>query len=160
MRFIAIAVSLILPVQAFALSCIAPSVELSYAKAASSEESYLIGKGKLIFYQSLMPRSTVSVDRPVEITRIPARVTGKAFDGTGFDQAFGVEVEMVVRCIQTWCPVITRDKEHLVFLRETETNYQLAIDPCGGTAFPEPTPEMVDQVLTCFKDKSCSADPS
>jgi hypothetical protein len=36
----------------------------------------------------------------------------------------------------------------------------LAMDPCGGAAFTEPTPEMLDQVLTCFKEGTCTSDPS
>lgn len=160
MRLTALVVSLIIPAQAFALSCLEPTVEFSYAAAAASEESYLIGVGVLMFDPALVPRSTNGVERPVPITRIPAKISGKAFNGVGFDQEFETNVEMIVSCIQSWCPVVTSGQEHLVFLKETEATIELAIDPCGGTAFPEPTAELLDQVLTCFKGGNCSADPS
>jgi hypothetical protein len=160
MRPFALAIALTIPAQAFALSCIEPSVEFSYAAAAESDDTYLLGTGVLSFDQSLMPRSTVGVERPAPVTRIPGTISGKSFDGSGFNQDFEARVDLVVRCIQSWCPVVTNDKEHLVFMKEGETSYELAIDPCGGSAFPEPTKEMLDQVLTCFKDGNCSSDPS
>lgn len=160
MRFIALVVSLIAPAQAFALSCLEPSVEFSYATATESKDTYLLGAGTLVFDQTLMPRSTGGVEKPAEITRIPAKVSGMAFSGAGFDQEFEADVELIVRCVQSWCPVVDSEKEHLMFLREAETKYELALNPCGGAAFPEPTPAMLDQVLTCFKDGNCSAEPS
>ncbi|MFT4708171.1 MAG: hypothetical protein ACI9PU_002020 [Ascidiaceihabitans sp.] len=160
MRFIALVVSLIAPAQAFALSCVPPSVEFSYATATQSKETYLLGTGTLVFDQTLMPRSTVGVVRPAEVTRIPAKVSGMAFTGAGFDQEFEADVELIVRCILSWCPTVASEKEHLLFLKQAETNYELALNPCGGAAFPEPTPEMLDKVLTCFKDGNCSTDPS
>jgi hypothetical protein len=160
MRFIALVVSLIAPAQAFALSCVPPSVEFSYATATKSEDTYLLGTGTLVFDQTLMPRSTVGVERPYEMTRIPAKVSGMAFTGAGFDQKFEADVELIVRCIQSWCPAVDSEKEHLLFLKQAETNYELALNPCGGAAFPEPTTEMLDEVLACFKDGNCSTDPS
>jgi hypothetical protein len=160
MRFIALVVSLIAPAQAFALSCVPPSVEFSYATATKSEDTYLLGTGTLFFDQTLMPRSTVGVERPAEMTRIPAKVSGMAFTGAGFDQKFEADVELIVRCIQSWCPAVDSEKEHLLFLKQAETNYELALNPCGGAAFPEPTTEMLDEVLACFKDGNCSTDPS
>lgn len=159
MRIIALAASLLIPAQAFALSCVQPTIEFSYAAAADSDETYLLGTGTLVFDQALVPLSTAGVVLPKQVTRIPATISGKAFSGAGFDQDFEANVEMVVRCLQTWCPAISSEKEHLVFLKEGETSYELAIDPCGGT-FPEPTPAMLDQVLTCFKDGNCLVDPS
>jgi hypothetical protein len=160
MRFIALIISLIVPAQAFALSCMKPSVEFSYATAAESDETYLLGTGTLVFDPTLMPRSTIGLERPAKITRIPAKISGNAFTGAGFDQPFETEIEMVVRCMQSWCPAITSGQEHLVFLKENEVSYELAIDPCGGALFSDPTAEMLDQVITCFKDGNCSSDPS
>jgi hypothetical protein len=161
MRFtIALVASLTLPAQAFALSCAQPLVENSYAFAAKSESTYLIGKGTLVFDPALAPRSTVGVERPPQMTAVPAKIKGQAFDGAGFNSEFEAEIQMVVRCLQSWCPVIETGKEQLVFLRQAETAYELAMDPCGGAAFTEPTPEMLDQVLTCFKEGTCTSDPS
>ena len=160
MRVFALAASLLIPAQAFALSCVRPSVELSYATATKSTETYLLGTGILTFDQNAVPRSTVGVERPAQLTRVPASISGKAFTGAGFDQKFEANVELVVRCVQSWCPVIASDIEHLVFLKEAETGYILSMDPCGGAAFPEPTPAMLDQVLACFNDGNCSVDPS
>ncbi|MFT5785107.1 MAG: hypothetical protein ACI9KK_000452 [Ascidiaceihabitans sp.] len=160
MRIIVLAASLLIPAQAFALSCVPPSVELSYATATKSTETYLLGTGILTFDQSAVPRSSGGVERPAQITRIPASISGKAFTGAGFDQEFEANFVLVVRCVQSWCPVIASDTEHLVFLKETETGYILPVDPCGGAAFPEPTPAMLDQVLACFNDGNCSVDPS
>lgn len=160
MRLIALVVGLIAPAQAFALSCVPPSVEFSYATAAESKETYLLGTGTLVFDQTLMPRSTVGVERPAEVTRVPAKVSGMAFTGAGFLEKFEADVEMVVRCLQSWCPTVGSEKEHLLFLKETETNYELALNPCGGAAFQDPTSEMLDQVLACFKDDNCDKDPS
>lgn len=160
MRFIALAASLLVPAQAFALSCLEPTVEFSYASAAESSQSYVLGVGTLVFDQSLMPKSTVGVLRPELVTRVPATIKGKVFTGKGFDQEFETDIEMVVQCIQSWCPVVQSETEQLVFLQDTETALELAVDPCGGAAFADPTQEMLDQVLTCFTEGNCSNDSS
>jgi hypothetical protein len=159
MRFIVLAVSLIAPAQAFALSCMQPSVSFSYATAIESDDTYLLGTGMLDFDRTLLPRTTNGVEKPAEITRIPATVSGMAFTGAGFDQEFEAEVELIVRCLETWCPVVDSEKEHLMFLREGKASYELALNPCGGAAFPEPTPEMLNEVLACYTDGNCSPEP-
>jgi hypothetical protein len=158
MRSFVLAVSLLVPAQAFALSCVEPTVAASYANAATSEDSFLIGTGTFSFDESLLPASKGLGDQPAKETRIPATISGNAFLGVDFDQGFEANVELVVGCILSWCGSIAPDVEHLVFLKEGAKGYELSLAACGEYAFANPTPEMLGQVKTCFSEGNCTAD--
>lgn len=158
MRSLVLAASLLAPAQAFALSCVQPTVASSYAEAATSTDSFLIGMGKLTFDTSLLPRSKGLGDQPPKVTRIPATISGNAFLGEDFNQPFEGDVELVVGCVLSWCGSIEPDVEHLVFLKEGASSYELTLRACGAGVFANPTPEMLDQVKTCFSGGDCSAE--
>lgn len=158
MRSLVLAASLLIPAQAFALSCVEPTVASSYAAATTSEDSFLLSTGTLTFDVSLLPRSKGLGDKPANRTRIPATVKGNAFLGQGFDQPFETNVELVVECVLSWCGSIEPGVEHLLFLREGKASYELSLPACGGTTFANPTPEMLNEVKTCFSEGNCSAE--
>lgn len=141
---------------AFALSCLPPDVAQSYIRAAEATEPYIVVRGQLSFDPARLPSTDMIPQRKPAHTLIPARLTGQALTRSGFDQAFDRAITLDVQCFGPWCASAVPGIEYLGFLERRDGGYVLAVDPCGGMAHPEPTPAMLDQVLTCLQGGPCA----
>ncbi|SLN47970.1 hypothetical protein ROG8370_02095 [Roseovarius gaetbuli] len=119
-----------------ALSCTPPDVAKTYARAAKADWQN----------QQAMPPHTP----------IAARITGQALSPTRFDHPFERDITLDVQCFGPWCAGAVPETDYLGFLEQRETGYVLALDPCGGMGFTNPTPEMLGRVKTCFQGGPCA----
>ena len=147
-----------LPLPAFALSCMPHSVTIAYQDAAAAEESYVPVLGTLDFDPDLVPVMDLSGQTDIPpVTLIPATFRGEALTVRGIAQPFEADVVLEVRCFGPWCPQL-QPGEMLGFLRQTSHSYVLQTDACGGFLFGAPTGVQVQQVRDCLAGRSCVAD--
>ena len=139
-----------------ALSCMAPDVAKTYARAAEADESYVVVRGRLTFDATQLPKTDWQNQQATPPhTPIAARITGQALSLTGFDLPFERDITLDVQCFGPWCAGAAPETDYLGFLEQRETGYVLVLDPCGGMGFANPTPEMLDRVKTCFQGGPC-----
>jgi hypothetical protein len=146
MRLIAIVLSMLVPAQAMALSCVRPTVERSFAQAQASDDYYAVVRGRLTFDESKIPKTQLnSNDAP-----------GSSLSQAGFKTPFDRKITIELRCFGPWCGSAVSGSEYLGFMKNTASGYALSIDPCQSQVFPEPTPQMLDAVTDCLNGAACS----
>jgi len=155
MRLIATAVlSLLIPVQAMALSCVRPSVERSYGYAEASDVAHVVVEGVLKFDANALPKRDLS-DNDVKTAQLEAKLTGTSMSKAGFLAHFAHDITLSLECAGPWCATAESGAEILAFVERSDAGYTLRLGPCGGTAFFDPTAEMKAKALACFRGQSC-----
>ena len=142
---------------ALSLSCLPPDVIRSYNEAAASEKSYVVVHGTLSFDEGQLPE--VDLNRQDETppeTDIPGRLTGKSLSQAGFEAEFDRPVTVRAMCFGPWCGRPVSGTDYLSFLEKSGDSYVLAVTPCGGFEFAEPTKAMLKQVTQCMQGNSCT----
>ncbi|KIN65455.1 hypothetical protein Z945_498 [Sulfitobacter noctilucae] len=157
MRALLFAIALLAPAPAFALSCMAPSVERSFAQFQEAEEVYIVVHGKLNFDPELLPEGMTQDPLPPELTLVSAHLKGASLTTDGFVRSYDQPVTLEVSCAGPWCGNAKTGEDIVAFVRKDEDGYALAIRPCGGAVFGSPEPEMLQQLHTCFVGKECTA---
>lgn len=156
MRLIAIVLSVLVPAQAMALSCVRPTVERSFAQAQASDDYYVVVRGRLTFDESKIPKTQLNSNDAPELTKIPATMSGSSLSQAGFKTPFDRKITIELRCFGPWCGSAVSGSEYLGFMKNTASGYALSIDPCQSQVFPEPTPQMLDAVTDCLNGAACS----
>ena len=157
MRLFAIALSVLVPAQAMALSCIPPSVERSYGYAQDAEEQYVVVSGRLTFDERKLPKKTKNPNDAPNLTKIPATLSGHILSQAGFVTPFDQEITIDLRCFGPWCGSASSGVDHLAFVKKTDAGYSLTIDPCYSAVFPKPTQQMLDAATACMNGAVCSS---
>ncbi|MEM9348869.1 MAG: hypothetical protein AAGA47_01295 [Pseudomonadota bacterium] len=140
--------------QAAALSCLPTDVATSYRQADAAEEVFVIALGRFSFdAMALEPLSPANNNPPTR--EVTARFTGGLFTGRNFSFETEVDVTIEALCYGPWCASMVPDVESLAFIERQGDTYRLAIDPCGGRLFSEPTQAQLDQIAACHKGGSC-----
>lgn len=148
---------MILPLPAFALSCMPHGVTNAYQEAEGADEGYVPVLGALDFDPDLLPPMDLSGQTDVPpVTLIPATFKGEALTVRGISQPFETDVVLEVQCSGPWCPQ-PQPGEMLGFLRQTSHSYVLHTNACGGFLFGRPTTEQVQQVRDCLAGRACDA---
>lgn len=156
MRCLLLAVVLLVPQMAFALSCLPYSVESAFVQADEAEASYVVVRGSLSFDPRKLPK--VDLERQGDtppMTRIPAKLTGKSLSKDGFVLPFDREVTLAVACFGPWCAQVPHKTEVLAFVERGADGYVIATNPCGGFLFADPKPAMIKTVRACFAGQTC-----
>lgn len=156
MRNLLIALALVLPQTAMALSCMPYSVETAYVEAREAKERYYVVRGALSFDPRKMPK--VDLERQGDtqpMTHVPAELRGKALSKSGFAVPFDHDVTLAVACFGPWCADVPLKSDVLVFVRNTPEGYVIATNPCGGFLFADPNPAMIRAVKACFAGQRC-----
>ncbi|WP_254892423.1 hypothetical protein [Roseovarius sp. A-2] len=142
---------------AFALSCLPPEVTRTYQQATEAEAAYIAVHARLEFDPDALPRTDWQDQAATPPhTLIPARMTGQALTKTGFNLPFDRRITLDAQCLGPWCAGASPGASYLAFLKRTETGYLLALDPCGGMGFVDPTPETLRRVETCYSGGICA----
>lgn len=157
-RHLALILALLAPLPAFALSCMAPSVERSFARADAAEESYVVVHGRLTLHEKALPRGGNGEFQPPELTKIDAILSGKSLTLEGFKVPFDQEITLDVACFGPWCGSVRNGEDVLVFLRKEGARYALDVNPCGGSVFGAPSRKMLKKAKTCLRGGPCTAD--
>lgn len=139
-----------------ALSCMPVSVETSYARAAASEEDYIVVQGVIRFDESKLPKAEHGKPNgaPKE-TRIAGRIKGMAMSRKGFDHPIDREITISVPCLGPWCGGLKSGVRYMAFLRRDEADYELVAGPCGGWAFSGDVAAHAEAAFACFKSGRC-----
>ncbi|WP_246557472.1 hypothetical protein [Roseovarius nubinhibens] len=142
---------------ALALSCLPHDVTDSYTQAAEAEASYVVVHGRLVFDETRLPKVDMSNQAATpESTRIPALISGKSLSKQGFERRFEAPISLDIECAGPWCAGAKSGIDYLAFLRvEPDGSYALALNPCGGQGFGEPSQEQLDQILACHTGGPC-----
>lgn len=140
-----------------ALSCLPPNVATSFNEAAASEKQYIVVRGKLVFDESKLPETDLQnqAQTPPHVD-IKAQLTGKSLSRAGFNADFDRTITLRAQCFGPWCGRAVSGADYLSFLEKTDDGYLLAVTPCGGYDFIDPTEEMLRKVVRCFKGDSCT----
>ncbi|MGJ8615865.1 MAG: hypothetical protein ACSHWS_03430 [Sulfitobacter sp.] len=155
MRVLALLLALAIPLPAFALSCLAPSVEATYERAHKSPDAYVVVHGRLVVNEHKMPKTGSASQNPPEMTRIPATIRGQSLSKSGFHAPFEQNLTLEVACFGPWCGSVASGADVLAFIRRDTGGYALEINPCGGDVFVNPQPAKLKQVTRCFKRGRC-----
>ncbi|WP_299722364.1 hypothetical protein [uncultured Tateyamaria sp.] len=156
MRFLVLAL-MVLPLPAFALSCMSHGVSDAYLEAANAEEGYVPVLGELSFDPEMLPK--VDWEKQTEVpptTLIPATFKGKALGPRGVPQIFETDVVLEVQCAGPWCPS-PAPGEMLGFLRKTSHSYVLHTNACGGFLFGNPQEEQITELQDCLAGRQCES---
>ncbi|KIN62494.1 hypothetical protein Z946_1354 [Sulfitobacter noctilucicola] len=155
MRFMLFLLALMAPVPALALSCLAPSVERSFAQFDAAEEVYIVVHGRLTFDPDQLPEGMTQDPLPPNETLVPARLKGLSLTHSGFTLPFDQELTLEVQCAGPWCGGAQTGEDVLAYLRKDDGAYFLAISPCGGSVFGTPRPAMLKKVQRCLAGAKC-----
>lgn len=158
MRVLAFVIGLCAPMPALALSCLAPTIERSYAQFAAAEEAYIVVHGRLTFDISELPQGMTGNTRPPRMTKVTADLQGTSLGKTGFVAPFDQQITLEVTCLSQWCGHAQAVDDTLAFVRKDAEGYALRITPCGGSAFGSPEPEMLERVAQCMAEQACAND--
>ena len=154
MRFLVLALS-VLPLPAFALSCLPFGVSDAYLEAAASEHGYVPVLGTLDFDAALVPQVDWQSLQDVPATPlIPATFTGTFLGPRGVGQDFETDVVLEVQCAGPWCPS-PQPGDMLGFLRKTSHSYVLNTNACGGFLFGQPNAVATKQLKDCLSGREC-----
>lgn len=152
----AAALSLALAGPAAALSCMPHDLARTYQRIDAAAESYVAIHGTLEFDTALLPEVDMANQQATPpSTRIPARLSGEALGRIGFTRAFDGPITLDVQCFGPWCAQPPSGSAVLAFVRQDADGLTLSLDPCGGDAFFEPDPAMLDQTHRCFTGGAC-----
>ncbi|MFX0542928.1 hypothetical protein ACEWPM_014500 [Roseovarius sp. S4756] len=152
-------VGLALAGPAAALSCLPHDLATTFQRIDAAPETYFALHGTLEFDASLLPEVDMANQQatPPE-TRIPARISGEALGRVGFNRRFEGPVTLIAKCFGPWCAQPPADGDVLAFIRQDDESFTLTVDPCGGDAFFNPAPQMLDKAHRCFTGGDCEAE--
>lgn len=139
-----------------ALSCLRPDAAASFNRFAASEDLYVVLYGQFVFDETALPEPPR--DNPNLTNRsnpIPATFIGHSLSRNGFRTPFGTGLTLDAQCLGPWCAGMASGVKTMAFVRKEGPKYTLSINPCGGVAFAQPTPEVLQQVTACMAGKSC-----
>ena len=147
-----------LPGNAWALSCLAGSVERSYFHWSQSDAVYVIVRGKLKPLGEIPEKRTNTVEEQ-QIENLQA--VPYIFKGViiGKDHSSPVTVPVIVepRCFAVWCGGYPYGRDEAVIaLEKSEGGYFYRPTPCGGEAFYGDTLAHEEIVRNCMKNGNCS----
>lgn len=148
----------LLPLQAQALSCLAPTVERSFARFDAAPEVYIVVHGRLTFDESALPKGMTVDKDPPAMTHVPATLLGTSLTQDGFSLPFEQDVTLEVSCLGPWCGSAQTGEDVLAFLRKDEEAYAIAVEPCGGGMFGTPKPDMLEAATACMRDRDCTVE--
>ncbi len=155
-RWAVLALALLAPVQAAALSCAPYFVQNAYTEAAESPDPYVVVEGELSFDTSKLPKTDwTKQDQTPPRTKIKARLKGYSLAQDGFTEPFRANLTLIVACAGPWCPR-PQPGLALAFLKRTDVGYELLQGACGGFLFSDPDFQMIRTVETCFAGGDCT----
>ena len=96
MRALVLALALLAPMPALALSCMAPSVERSFARFEAEDDVYIVVHGRLTFNTKKLPKRVTHGVQPPRRTDVAARLKGSSLTKDGFTLPFDQTVTLEV----------------------------------------------------------------
>jgi len=155
MRFILLCL-MMMATQAHALSCIPADPAASFNRYAEAEDSYVVLYGRFSFDERELPKPPAhDLNDTDPNTYIPTKFSGKSLSMAGFVNDFSGDVTLNATCLGPWCAGMQSDIPQMAFVQKSGQMYTLTISPCGGAAFPNPSPAARDTVAACLRGETC-----
>jgi len=143
--------------QVSALSCLPPDVARSFTWASEAEELYLVVLGTFEF-GNVPSSDTGDINAPREV-EVSSRFDGQFLSSSGFTDAPPLDGTIRFECAGPWCGSMASDgAEVLAFVEQQPDGYVLAVGPCPGATFYEPTDDQLAQIVSCIKGRDCTHD--
>jgi len=89
---------------------------------------------------------------------VPAKFSGKFLGRDGFVRSWEGPLKVTAQCFGPWCAGAPPKGQLLAFVQKTAQGYHLALSPCGGFAYANPTPKMLNVIKACHNGGPCRAD--
>jgi hypothetical protein len=113
--------------------------------------------GRLRFDATRLPRTDWQDQAATPpVTRLPARLSGHRLGPAGEGPPFDRAITLDIRCLGPWCPQVRSGGRYLAFLTGDEGGPVLVLDPCGGMAIADPSPEVLDRLRACLAGGACT----
>ncbi len=140
----------------FALSCVRPDPERSFARAFEAAEPYMVVHGSFAFDTTRMPMTASGGDNPnASGASLPARFTGSGLTTDGFTTPLAIPVTLDVECLGPWCGSLSEKTDQLAFLERRDDGYHLSVTACPGMVFDTPDAELLTRMQSCLSDGGC-----
>lgn len=135
-------VALVAAGPASALSCLQPTIPVSYGAANDRTATFRIAVGELT------PEHLGT--RGGGAQQVPATFTGRFFNGAGFGGASEQSaVTIEVNCTASWCGSVQAVSDGLFFFRQDAGGLVLEANACPLFVYPDVTGAMRRQVIAC-----------
>lgn len=153
--FIVATMIIALPIEAFALSCMRPSVDQSFQQANQRAETFIVAHGSLKRVGANTPKTAKkpkkSLNQRGTAYRFKAKFKGKVAGHKGFGPTRRLPVTVYVTCSGPWCGGDSLSKNGLYYLRkDSATSYVLEARACSSYFFKNPTKTDLKTVISCF----------
>lgn len=138
-----------------ALSCMRADVTTTFNLMNEVPEDVYVLHGVLDFDESLLPQGVINEGRNPD--PIPGRFEGLGLTLNGFTSTFDRPILVQSVCYGPWCGSVTAGEELIVFAKVLGEDVVVEVDPCGTTAFSDPTPDMEDTLTSCIRGEACKS---
>jgi hypothetical protein len=138
-----------------ALSCAPYGLPEILQEVVKSEHGYVAVTGTLTFDTNKLPKPTRDNTAGPDLTKIKGNITGKSLSRAGFKNTFSTDLTLEVRCLGPWCARAKSNAEVLVFLKQTQNGYTLAVQPCGSHIVYRPTRSDLNSTKQCYLTNNC-----
>ncbi|GHA49016.1 hypothetical protein GCM10008927_12710 [Amylibacter ulvae] len=143
---------------AHALSCMRPNIARSFNDFAASDDTYVLGFGKITATQKIVnPNKGKDGTAQHESYSVQASFSGRFMGDAGWGDPKTLPVNVQVQCLSVWCGGFpTDDQDAIAYFQKTSTGYVLQMGPCGGHYKASPTLQEQRILKSCFRNKKCS----
>lgn len=141
--------------QSFALSCMADSIEGSYISHKDAKERFILVSGRLTDKRNVVLGPEIENGLDQRGDNFTATFVGRQATRAGFDRPIKTTVAVSVECGGPWCGSIQTETRLITFLEITPYGHELAVGPCGGNVFYNPTKDQKRRVLQCLRGGVC-----
>ena len=138
-----------------ALSCIPYGIPDALDEVINAQEGYVAVTGTLRLKEDDLPWPDPDTMIAPDLTKVKARINGKALSRAGFKNKFKTDLTLEVACLGQWCARAKDKSRVLVFHKQTQQGYTLGLNPCGDHLFFEPTKADLRQVEQCYLKGDC-----
>jgi hypothetical protein len=147
------AILILIATQSAALSCLRPDTARAFQAASEAPSAYVVLLGRFAFDAANLPPAVTQGD-PAPAT-ITARFVGNGLTLQGFTSPQDRDITLEITCAGPWCGTLQPDTPVMAFARKDGDDYTVAVDPCGGWVFPEPTDDTLNRVIACLRGAAC-----
>ncbi len=141
--------------QTAALSCLPPDPARAFQAASEAPSAYVVLLGQFAFDAADLPPSMGQSEPAVTPAPVTARFVGNGLTLEGFTSPQDRDIALEVTCTGSWCGTLQPDTTVMAFARKDGENYTVELEACGGWVFPEPTEDMLTQVVGCLRGNAC-----
>lgn len=144
--------SVALPLQAVALSCVQVDVAGSFTAASQAEARYTVLWGNFSFTRDTASAPTREGEAPDPFT---VRFSGKGLSASGFVDIKPRDITVAISCAGPWCGAFAPETNALAYVERTADGDFLRVGPCPQWVFENPGRADIAKVEACMRGDAC-----